>query len=69
MALGEVGVTEVQVGRLGAVEELAEGDPVVRLILIHISEPTRLLSISYAAFCLKKKKQQADTVRTFRPLS
>src|SRR5678816_1393934 len=26
----------------------------VRLSLIHISEPTRLLSISYAVFCLKK---------------
>src|SRR5678815_2945998 len=25
--------------------------------LIHISEPTRLLSISYAVFCLKKKKR------------
>src|SRR5678816_4733940 len=25
------------------------------LSLIHISEPTRLLSISYAGFCLKKK--------------
>src|SRR5678815_239142 len=37
-------------------------DPVLReriilaLSLIHISEPTRLLSISYAVFCLKKKK-------------
>eukprot|EP00658_Telonema_sp_P-2_P014701 TRINITY_DN15601_c0_g1_i1.p1 TRINITY_DN15601_c0_g1~~TRINITY_DN15601_c0_g1_i1.p1 ORF type:complete len:145 (-),score=4.99 TRINITY_DN15601_c0_g1_i1:1-435(-) len=34
--------------------------PIVRrtgriLSLIHISEPTRLLSISYAVFCLKKK--------------
>eukprot|EP00658_Telonema_sp_P-2_P059737 TRINITY_DN48871_c0_g1_i1.p2 TRINITY_DN48871_c0_g1~~TRINITY_DN48871_c0_g1_i1.p2 ORF type:complete len:194 (+),score=48.62 TRINITY_DN48871_c0_g1_i1:3-584(+) len=28
------------------------------LSLIHISEPTRLLSISYAVFCLKKKKDQ-----------
>eukprot|EP00658_Telonema_sp_P-2_P049352 TRINITY_DN37526_c0_g1_i1.p2 TRINITY_DN37526_c0_g1~~TRINITY_DN37526_c0_g1_i1.p2 ORF type:complete len:107 (+),score=38.54 TRINITY_DN37526_c0_g1_i1:37-357(+) len=28
----------------------------VALSLIHISEPTRLLSISYAVFCLKKKK-------------
>eukprot|EP00658_Telonema_sp_P-2_P060388 TRINITY_DN49314_c0_g1_i2.p1 TRINITY_DN49314_c0_g1~~TRINITY_DN49314_c0_g1_i2.p1 ORF type:complete len:102 (-),score=34.51 TRINITY_DN49314_c0_g1_i2:93-398(-) len=28
-----------------------------RLSLIHISEPTRLLSISYAVFCLKKKNQ------------
>eukprot|EP00658_Telonema_sp_P-2_P080921 TRINITY_DN8154_c0_g2_i1.p1 TRINITY_DN8154_c0_g2~~TRINITY_DN8154_c0_g2_i1.p1 ORF type:complete len:100 (-),score=24.65 TRINITY_DN8154_c0_g2_i1:31-330(-) len=27
----------------------------VNLSLIHISEPTRLLSISYAVFCLKKK--------------
>ena len=25
------------------------------LSLIHISEPTRILSISYAGFCLKKK--------------
>src|SRR5678815_4507504 len=29
----------------------------VDLSLIHISEPTRLLSISYAVFCLKKKKR------------
>src|SRR5678815_1188263 len=28
--------------------------PVKKLSLIHISEPTRLLSISYAVFCLKK---------------
>eukprot|EP00658_Telonema_sp_P-2_P065358 TRINITY_DN54613_c0_g1_i1.p1 TRINITY_DN54613_c0_g1~~TRINITY_DN54613_c0_g1_i1.p1 ORF type:complete len:355 (-),score=50.39 TRINITY_DN54613_c0_g1_i1:43-1107(-) len=28
------------------------------LSLIHISEPTRLLSISYAVFCLKKKKRR-----------
>src|SRR5665254_15421 len=30
------------------------------LSLIHISEPTRLLSISYAVFCLKKKKKFLD---------
>ena len=29
----------------------------IDLSLIHISEPTRLLSISYAVFCLKKKKK------------
>src|SRR5678816_4721991 len=29
----------------------------LNLSLIHISEPTRLLSISYAVFCLKKKKK------------
>ena len=34
---------------------------VLVLSLIHISEPTRLLSISYAVFCLKKKKQTSDT--------
>ena len=27
------------------------------LSLIHISEPTRQAEISYAVFCLKKKKQ------------
>ena len=36
---------------------------VLTLSLIHISEPTRLLSISYAVFCLKKKQsQQRQTV-------
>src|SRR5678815_3661708 len=37
---------------LGRVEPILLPD----LSLIHISEPTRLLSISYAVFCLKKKK-------------
>ena len=32
-------------------------DNLLSLSLIHISEPTRLLSISYAVFCLKKKKK------------
>ena len=35
-------------------------NPVSDLSLIHISEPTRLLSISYAVFCLKKKKKKND---------
>eukprot|EP00658_Telonema_sp_P-2_P031562 TRINITY_DN23592_c0_g1_i1.p1 TRINITY_DN23592_c0_g1~~TRINITY_DN23592_c0_g1_i1.p1 ORF type:complete len:143 (-),score=11.81 TRINITY_DN23592_c0_g1_i1:3-431(-) len=33
----------------------------ILLSLIHISEPTRLLSISYAVFCLKKKKKPMST--------
>eukprot|EP00658_Telonema_sp_P-2_P016034 TRINITY_DN16212_c0_g1_i1.p1 TRINITY_DN16212_c0_g1~~TRINITY_DN16212_c0_g1_i1.p1 ORF type:complete len:408 (+),score=110.89 TRINITY_DN16212_c0_g1_i1:89-1312(+) len=33
---------------------------VFNLSLIHISEPTRLLSISYAVFCLKKKKKKTS---------
>ena len=31
-------------------------DPELKLSLIHISEPTRRTPISYAVFCLKKKK-------------
>eukprot|EP00658_Telonema_sp_P-2_P002573 TRINITY_DN10972_c0_g1_i1.p1 TRINITY_DN10972_c0_g1~~TRINITY_DN10972_c0_g1_i1.p1 ORF type:complete len:335 (+),score=61.06 TRINITY_DN10972_c0_g1_i1:193-1197(+) len=34
------------------------------LSLIHISEPTRLLSISYAVFCLKKKKNKKYKTRS-----
>eukprot|EP00658_Telonema_sp_P-2_P010923 TRINITY_DN14159_c0_g1_i1.p2 TRINITY_DN14159_c0_g1~~TRINITY_DN14159_c0_g1_i1.p2 ORF type:complete len:118 (-),score=29.70 TRINITY_DN14159_c0_g1_i1:100-453(-) len=37
-----------------------QGPEVHRLSLIHISEPTRLLSISYAVFCLKKKKEDKE---------
>src|SRR5678816_4699091 len=33
------------------------------LSLIHISEPTRLLSISYAVFCLKKKNKKRSRMR------
>ena len=40
------------------------GDDVVELSLIHISEPTRLLSRSYAVFCLKKKKQEIAEIQT-----
>ena len=38
------------------------------LSLIHISEPTRLLSISYAVFCLKKKTktyQHSDIITPY----
>src|SRR5450756_3259308 len=38
-----------RVGQPGAIPELS---------LIHISEPTRLGMISYAVFCLKKKKKR-----------
>src|SRR5678815_2900108 len=36
-----------------------EASGIKYLSLIHISEPTRLLSISYAVFCLKKKNNTA----------
>src|SRR5450756_2667977 len=35
-----------------------DGTSVYDLSLIHISEPTRLGMISYAVFCLKKKKKK-----------
>ena len=37
----------------------------VDLSLIHISEPTRRTPISYAVFCLKKKKTQNKKKRTY----
>ena len=37
------------------------GQIIIDLSLIHISEPTRLLSISYAVFCLKKKTKHTHT--------
>eukprot|EP00658_Telonema_sp_P-2_P080914 TRINITY_DN814_c0_g1_i7.p1 TRINITY_DN814_c0_g1~~TRINITY_DN814_c0_g1_i7.p1 ORF type:complete len:184 (-),score=13.43 TRINITY_DN814_c0_g1_i7:23-574(-) len=40
------------------VPSVVAGSAHVGLSLIHISEPTRLLSISYAVFCLKKKKKK-----------
>src|SRR5678816_4830295 len=41
-------------GQPQAVRSAAGGVHHFLLSLIHISEPTRLLSISYAVFCLKK---------------
>src|SRR5680860_1751801 len=38
-----------------------DGPAVAPLSLIHISEPTRRTPISYAVFCLKKKKKQQTT--------
>eukprot|EP00658_Telonema_sp_P-2_P056130 TRINITY_DN44615_c0_g2_i1.p1 TRINITY_DN44615_c0_g2~~TRINITY_DN44615_c0_g2_i1.p1 ORF type:complete len:233 (-),score=52.05 TRINITY_DN44615_c0_g2_i1:1-699(-) len=39
------------------IQEIGDLKEDLKLSLIHISEPTRLLSISYAVFCLKKKKR------------
>ena len=47
---------------LMACELLVEkiSNPALPLSLIHISEPTRQAEISYAVFCLKKKKYTLD---------
>src|SRR5674476_1179231 len=43
----------------GEQQMLAIGRALMTLSLIHISEPTRQAEISYAVFCLKKKKNMA----------
>ena len=40
------------------IEASASGESLNNLSLIHISEPTRPLYISYAVFCLKKKREK-----------
>src|SRR5678816_456059 len=48
-------VEAIQAGAKDFVVKPFQPSRVLELSLIHISEPTRLLSISYAVFCLKKK--------------
>eukprot|EP00831_Metopus_contortus_P059446 TRINITY_DN5141_c0_g1_i2.p1 TRINITY_DN5141_c0_g1~~TRINITY_DN5141_c0_g1_i2.p1 ORF type:complete len:185 (-),score=64.18 TRINITY_DN5141_c0_g1_i2:14-568(-) len=46
-------------------EKKEDGEPLIaELSLIHISEPTRPLYISYAVFCLKKKKKKQPNITT-----
>ena len=47
-------VADVQ-SMIDSARQVYLSDALLGLSLIHISEPTRLLSISYAVFCLKKK--------------
>ena len=51
--------TRVPMPELDPVERAQTFDEVaLGLSLIHISEPTRQAEISYAVFCLKKKKKK-----------
>src|SRR5674536_152947 len=60
MVAGADSIDDMDVLRHGGMGRLFTGirapSTLGTLSLIHISEPTRLLSISYAVFCLKKKK-------------
>ena len=47
--------------QIHAPTERQDRQPRKQLSLIHISEPTRLGMISYAVFCLKKKKEKIST--------
>ena len=42
---------------------LVLSDQDMACLLLHISEPTRLLSISYAVFCLKKKRKKKKKIQ------
>src|SRR5665648_1166618 len=44
-------------------------DAIYNLSLIHISEPTRLGMISYAVFCLKKKKTTESSKKITHTIS
>ena len=67
----EEGVKELAAGVLYRILESGQGSSatprpnsivsVHYLSLIHISEPTRQAEISYAVFCLKKKKTKKST--------
>src|SRR5665213_1410555 len=48
------GGVRMEIGSTLTVTYPKPGKPVVKLSLIHISEPTRQAEISYAVFCLKK---------------
>ena len=43
---------------LSLADSLSASLGILKLSLIHISEPTRQAEISYAVFCLKKKKKE-----------
>ena len=52
---------ETQIAALPQDEAASQSMAQTALSLIHISEPTRRTPISYAVFCLKKKKQKHKT--------
>src|SRR5680860_965911 len=58
---GEIGLG-YNVLNINAVNVHKEISPLLGLSLIHISEPTRRTPISYAVFCLKKKKQNPTNI-------
>ena len=59
----------VALGKVVQGEAIGRGlvDRRIELSLIHISEPTRLLSKSYAVFCLKKKIKEHDLLHQQLP--
>jgi len=62
-ALTRLGNAFAQGATIGYLSPTAKDESVLAntCLFIHISEPTRLLSISYAVFCLKKKNAPAHS--------
>ena len=54
-------ITGAAAAAFGASTHTALAEETYSLSLIHISEPTRQAEISYAVFCLKKKKKHQKT--------
>ena len=53
------GVSKSKIDKLNQLDVIADDKKLIQgLSLIHISEPTRQAEISYAVFCLKKKKKK-----------
>ena len=55
---GMTGNERIHLDKKALVVMCADNGVVEELSLIHISEPTRRTPISYAVFCLKKKKKK-----------
>ena len=57
-------IRQIEIKDFGSIKnktlKFTSGLNVLYLSLIHISEPTRQAEISYAVFCLKKKKKKHE---------
>ena len=56
LGLGVAALAQMKQGNPTPQDQMQVRDMAYKLSLIHISEPTRPERISYAVFCLKKKK-------------
>eukprot|EP00658_Telonema_sp_P-2_P054616 TRINITY_DN4344_c0_g1_i3.p1 TRINITY_DN4344_c0_g1~~TRINITY_DN4344_c0_g1_i3.p1 ORF type:complete len:163 (-),score=44.86 TRINITY_DN4344_c0_g1_i3:21-509(-) len=59
----QIVIEMIEMREIDTARAILRSTPQMNLSLIHISEPTRLLSISYAVFCLKKKKNKNTHIK------
>ena len=60
MCIRIIGASNRRYAHIGDIIVAVIKEAVPNLSLIHISEPTRQAEISYAVFCLKKKKNKKE---------